>query len=49
MKEFEVPPPPEVEPLDLLRRLEERFGAVGVTSRGELFVNLSWLYHEASS
>ncbi len=45
----DVPPPPKVEPVDLVRLLEDRFRSVGVTSPdGRLFVNLAWLYHEAA-
>lgn len=44
-----IPPLPRVEPLDLVRLLEKRFGSVGVTSPdGRLFVNLAWLYHHAA-
>ena len=45
----EIPPTPKVEPLDLVRLLEARFGSVGVTSPdGRLFVNLAWLYYHSS-
>jgi hypothetical protein len=45
----DLPPPPKVEPLDLVRLLDERFRSVGVTSpRGRLWVGLAWLYHEAA-
>ena len=45
----DLPAPPKIEPVDLVRLLEERFGSVGVTSPdGRLFVNLAWLYHEAT-
>ncbi len=46
----DLPALPTVEPLDLVRLLEERFGSVGVTSpNGRLFVNLAWLYHHAAN
>ena len=45
----DLPALPTVEPLDLVRLLEERFGSVGVTSPdGRLFVNLAWLYQGAT-
>jgi len=45
----EVPPAPKVEPVTLYHLLEDQFGKVGVMSPdGRLFVNLAWLYHEAS-
>jgi hypothetical protein len=46
----DLPTLPTVEPLDLVRLLEERFGSVGVKSPdGRLFVNLAWLYHHAAN
>ncbi len=46
----DLPALPTVEPVDLVRLLEERFGSVGVTSpNGRLFVNLAWLYHHSAN
>ena|SRR3989304_10325662 len=45
----DLPAPPKVEPMDLVRLLDERFRSVGVTSpRGRLWVGLAWLYLESS-
>ena len=46
----DLPAPLSVEPMDLVRLLDDRFRSVGVTSpRGRLFVNLAWLYHHAAN